>query len=223
VARLAVVGTFYHRQDDIPALSAAIRAQTRAPDEIWWMHEVPADGDALRAADWGPSALHVVNVAIPRGDDGAPLVTPFAPLINRALDSTTADLIVYLTDDSLPEPDKYHAMAEALEEHPDRGAVFCWQSNRAGGRVHTINAGGGRDPVRYGWLDHTQVMHRATALRWPEDITALHDADWWYFRALAVGLGPIYAVPRVLDTSDRRTDGLNVRVIGEGSATFGAA
>ena len=91
MSRVALIGTFYNRPDDAPVIAAAIRSQTREPDEVWLMHERPEDGAYLSREDWG-SAARLASVPIERDADGRPLVTPFAPLINHALDHSSADL-----------------------------------------------------------------------------------------------------------------------------------
>lgn len=220
MARLAVVATFYRRPDDIPRLAAAIRGQSRQPDEVWLMHERPDDGELLASADWGTADAHIVRVRIPRSA-GRPQVVPFTPLINRALDETTAEYITYQTDDSEPLPEKYGAMAAALDARPDWQGVYCWQRNVvARGETHMVHMGHGYDPVRHGWLDHSQVMHRRTPLRWPIDLGTMHDCDWMFFRDVANAHGPFMSVPRVLDVSDRRRDALNATTLATGDAYF---
>ncbi len=216
MSRLALIGTFYDRPNDVPLIASAVRTQTRPADELWLMHERPEDGAVIAHQDWGQAA-NIVQVPIPRDDDGHPLVTPFTPLINHALDASSADYVVYLTDDSRPMRDKFERMAGALDEHPEWGAVYCWLARSNGDEMH-MEVGLGSHPIRYGHLDHTQVMHRRSPDRWPEAFDMIHLADQEFWRCISRRFGPIRAVPAMLDMQECRPDGLNAELVKRGGA-----
>lgn len=121
-------------------------------------------------------------------------VIPYSNKINWALDRTTADLIVYVDNGSLPHPAKIELMAGALEARSDWGAVYCGQERTGWNpEVHraidTIANGSGQ-------VNYTQVMHRRTNDRWPTDMRLADPdvADGHFWAKLAVSLGPLHPV-----------------------------
>lgn len=210
---LAVIGTFYQRPWAVPQVARAIRAQTRRPDELWLMYEDPADGAALVPEAWDASACLVQYH--PRDNEN-----PLAVGINTALDMSSADYFVYLTDDSLPAPDKYRLMAEALDENPAWGAVYCsqdfghvrdpeeWLAHGGGGNIrHAIAP----EATPFTRVDHTQVMHRRIRARWPMSWDDRKLSDAHFFKALVAEVGPLMPVPEVLDWTRQLPNGLSQR------------
>lgn len=205
MSRLAVIGTFYRRPHLYPGIAAAIRAQTRAPDEMWCVYEDPADFAALSAQDWGPAELWFLPVKVPRDADGRPTVVPPSLCINAALDLTGADLITYLTDDSIPLPGKYAAMVRALKDH---GAVYCSQDYSDSGAVRWATE---PEPSPFCRVDHTQVAHRRSIDRWPTDLGTVRFSDGVFFRDLVERFGPLAPIPEVLDRIRQLPDGISAR------------
>lgn len=171
--RLAVIGTFHKRYEcSLPILRRLYVEGSRTPDEAWLLGEDNRDAAALDDArrhlglGW-PEGLVIEVVPTPVKAGGKYEVIPYSHKINHALDRTTADLIVYLDNGSLPHERKYELMAGALEEHPDWPAVYCGQL-RTGYRIEEHHA---QDVIPDGYcqLNYTQVMHRRTPVRWTLD------------------------------------------------------
>lgn len=214
--RLAVIGTFFRRPTLIPRIAQALREQTRQADELWLMYERQDDGEALHEQEWGSASPNMVYAPVP------PAFVPPSLQINFALRRTTADYITYLTDDSLPYPEKYERMTAALNANPEWGAVYCSQ---AYGRVNSTeawlaNALGACPSVRYAErpltapdcvVDHSQVMHRRSDDRWPTDMGALTHSDGLFFAALVERFGAMQPIPEVLDWTCQLPDGISAR------------
>lgn len=199
---LAVIATFHRRWDKWPALLERVMVEsTRPPDELYVVVE---DGEDYAHLDCPDSRVIVHILPTPTRDDGKWTEIPYSRKINWALDRTDCDLIAYLTDDSLPHPDKYEVMASVLESHIEYGAVFCQQDYDLGIR-------GGSEPIEdaYCVLDHTQVMHRLTEDRWPTEIRDIRTGDAIFWRRLHERVGPFYPVPEVLDTVRQTSDGIS--------------
>jgi len=215
--RLAAIGTFYRRPWAVPRIAQFVREQTRPPDELILTYEDADDGKALRAAKWGVSRTTILSVGrlVPRDEHGR--FTEIAPCIaiNAALDLTDADYITYLTDDSLPLPDKYRQMHGALREH---GAVYCSQDYGSVGSPEEWLAGGGSSGLRradhvesdpFCRVDHTQVAHRSSPDRWPTSMQFLRFSDGEFFKALVVRFGGLYPIPDILDWTRMLPDGIS--------------
>jgi hypothetical protein len=198
---LAVIATFHRRWDRWPALLERVMVEsTRIPDEFFVMCEDELDAEHLHATD----PRMVVQILPTPVEDGKYTEIPYSRKINWALDRTSAEYIVYLTDDSEPHADKFRLMAAALDDHPEWGAVFCLQNYAGGVR-------GPHGPVgdAYGVLDHTQVMHRLTADRWPTNIRDIRMGDGVFWRTLHATVGEFHPVPEVLDTVQQTADGIS--------------
>lgn len=194
MSRLAVIVTAYGKRgaENIPRIIEALKAQTRQPDEVWWMTE-------------GMAGIGT-DLPTPRNTDGSYAVIPYAVKINHALDRTTCDYVTYFTDDSWTAPEKYERMVAALDENPEWGAVYCTQefgdgllrvANEVVTDAHCV-------------VDHTQVMHRLTADRWPEEIGDITVGDAVFWRRLHATLGPFYPVGvEVLDYVRQTPDGIS--------------
>ena len=181
----------------------------RRPDEFWVMCE--GTDDARAVLEWageadelvlGPMRLHILPTPMTGNRYN---VVPYSQKINYALDRTKCDYIVYLSNDSVPDRDKYARMVSALDKHPEWGAVYCGQ------RRDDVDWPT-RGPIEnaYCVLDHTQVMHRLTEDRWtlnPSDIR-LGDAVFW--KALHARFGAFHPVDAVLDSAWRLPDGLTL-------------
>lgn len=212
MSSLAVIGTFYRRPWAVPRIVEALQAQVRSPRRVWWIWEDPSD-----ALTQSPGLRSVVSLqSLPPSD-----VNPLAHPINIVLDIEDADYVTYLADDSLPHPRKYEVMAQALDENPDWGAVYCAQEHgRVGSPEEWLAAKWGSGSIRearapeynpFARVDHTQVMHRRCEARWPlsRGDAALSDAH--FFRDLVDELGPLMPIPEVLDWTRQLPDGLSVR------------
>lgn len=207
MSKLAIIATLYGQRslDNAERLSHAVRRQVREQDELWLMYE---GDEGFRAAleICGPvaGACIPVEVATPRDANGQYAIIPYSAKINHALDRTEADYIAYLTDDSWPAPEKYERMAAALDENPEWGAVYCAQDYGDAVRpavdvMHDAHCK----------VDHTQVMHRLTADRWPLDMTDITVGDAIFWRRLHASLGAFYPVNEVLDFVRQTKDGIS--------------
>lgn len=212
---LSVVATFYRRPLLVPRIAQSIREQTRKPDLLWLVYEDPADGDALRAADWG--AEHRILRYTPTAGNLA-----VSDAINMALDRDGSDLVTYLTDDSLPYPEKYERMAGALDAHPDWNAVYCSQAFGSAASAESwlectyhsysgVRTAHDPQPTPFCVVDHTQVMHRATKVRWPVDLASRRYSDGMFFNELVRAGGPLMPVPDLLDWTNQLPDGISAR------------
>ena len=209
MSRLAVIATLYGQRsiDNAPRIAAALREQTLIPDELWLMYEGDAGWEAAAdIAGWviesGPYP-HIIEVATPRDENGHYTEIPYSRKANRALDQTEADYIVYLTDDSWPAPEKYERMVAALDENPEWGAVYCSQDF---GGIRTADLLMTDAHCR---VDHTQVMHRLTADRWPTEIADIMVGDAIFWRRLHASLGPFWPINEVLDFVRQTNDGIS--------------
>lgn len=194
MSTLAVIGTFYQRHENTPRIAAAIRAQTRQPDELWLMCEGEDDAAAIEAEDWGSALVNVLVEPTPRAENGRYAVIPYSNKINMALGLTGADYIVYLDNGSLPHPEKYEHMAALLDADPTVGATYCGQHRTGYAEVNAYADGVVADA--YCRLNYTQVMHRWTDDRWTLDMAHadpdLADAIFW--RSLHASLGAFHPV-----------------------------
>lgn len=201
---------------------AALRAQTRPADELWVLTEDYGDYSAVIdtwLAGGLPASVHFRDVNVPRDDAGRPTIIPPSLGINAVLDESKADYIAYLTDDSLPHPEKYERMVAALDGGAK--AVYCAQ-------------GYGKAPSQEEWLDriekpsdfrhagvptedpfckvdHTQVAHVRTDARWPTDLSHMRWADGTFFRDLVTRYGPLQPIGEVLDFTCQMPDGITSR------------
>lgn len=200
--RLACIGTFHGRLDLTgPLLTRVLEEQTRPPDELWVMCE---DMDDWKAAHpYIKGRKNVKGAVLPTPREGKRYtVIPYSHKINWALHRSRADAFVYLDNGSMPHPEKFRIMAEALEEHPTWGAVYCAQK-RTGFVDQVMPAD---QPVGDGYcaLNYTQVMHRRTYHRWPLDMRHADPdmADGVFWRSLHKTLGDFHPVggDLVLDT-----------------------
>jgi len=219
LSRLSVIGTFYKRPEHLPRIAEALRSQTRKPDNLWLMYEEAPDGEALEAIDdWG---IHPLDVQIvPMAWATHPDRNPLAVAINIALDiDFRSDYFVYLTDDSLPAPDKYARMAATLDENPDYGSVYCSQDfGKLPTSAEWLDAPWGGHSVRhateptdtpFGRVDHTQVMHRRCLARWPTARSDMRLSDACFFQDLVIETGPMMPVPEVLDWTRQLPTGIS--------------
>jgi spore maturation protein CgeD len=217
VSRLAVIFTAFNRPWAIRSISDALDEQTRHPDMLLVPCERAVDLMAVVAGVFSP-ALDAWAIHLPEPES----VNALGYVINDALDYTDADYITYLTDDSRPHPDKYRLMAQALDENPDWGAVYCSQDYGSVESPEAWLAAAGRydgsrrtareptsDPFTR--VDHTQVMHRRCEARWPISYDDRKLSDAHFFKALVEEVGPIYPVPDVLDWTRQLPDGLSRR------------
>ena len=207
---LAVIVTLHRRAPLVPRLAEAMRAQARRPDRLWLVYD---ELDDAPDADWGCLTYNVVF----HSDEG----NPMASSINAVLDlDNKSDYIAYLTDDSLPAPDKYRAMAQALDEHPEWGAVYCSQDYGSARDFEHWLGGGQNTGVRHASapqgspdfsVDHTQVMHRRSDDRWPTEQGLRHHGDGVFFSRIVERFGPLQPVGEVLDTIRQLPDGMSAR------------
>lgn len=219
VGTLAVIGTFYRRPALYPMILDAIAKQTRPPDELWLMCEEQSDLTTITPLAWTLKfPAYIRWVTIPRDEGGRPLAIPPSVAINAALDVTGADYITYLTDDSLPHPDKYARMVEAL----DAGARAVYVSQGYGKcpveewperilRPDSIRTASGPQSDPFCAVDHTQVAHVRTEDRWPLAMGDLSWSDGAFFRDLVARLGPLQPIPEVLDFTCQMPDGISAR------------
>lgn len=110
-AKLSVIVCTRNRASELLAVLAALRAQTRVPDEVVIVDA--GDRSLLesdRAADIRGCGLNVTHMHV------APALARQRNLGARA---STGDLLVYLDDDVVPDPDFLATMEETFERHPE--------------------------------------------------------------------------------------------------------
>lgn len=193
--KLAAIATMYQRHDKTLPLLEAVLGSSRRPDELWIMCEglddakVAADAlDALKA-----EGIAIVVLKTPRVNENYAVI-PYSHKINWVLSRTSADVVCYIDNNSIPSQDKYRVMLEALEKHPDWGAVYCSQQ-RSGIDPKAAWA----DSVladAYAIVNYTQVMHRKTDDRWTENMAHANPdlADALFWRSLHKTLGAFHPV-----------------------------
>ena len=174
--KLCLIGTFYKRYDQSRACVARVLESTREPDEILLLCETQDDADNLKEfAD--RARIEVVSTPMTNGKYD---VIPYSNKINWGLDHTDADLIVYLDNGSMPHPEKYEIMADALEDN-DWGAVYCTQQRTGFAPMISKADRVVTDP--YCVINYTPAMHRKTNVRWTLDmrdaVPDLADAIFW--------------------------------------------
>ena len=201
----AVIGTFYKRHENSLPILKRLLEQTRVPNEAWLMCETPEDVAALTDAarilyeleviDRLPPWLFIRLCPTPRTATGEYAVLPYAHKINDALELSgvrATGAVVYLDNNSMPGPDKYRVMIEALETNPTWGAVYCTQK-RTGFAPTVCEA---IEPVADAFcvLNYTQVMHRRTPDRWPTDMALANPdlADGYFWRTLHERVGAFH-------------------------------
>jgi hypothetical protein len=205
MGRLAVIAPWHGRHANTePILRRVLLESTRPPDELWIVVEDDEDARAvMRACDVlgiDLPRLHVLPT--PRLENGDFAVIPYSLGTNYALDRTDCDYIAYLTNDSMPEPRKYELMTRALAENPEWNVVYCGQ--RRNGNDYPPR---GVLDSAFTVLDHTQVMHRRSDVRWRLAMADILLGDAYFWQDLG---GPYYPVgdTLILDESDRLPDGI---------------
>ena len=116
MGKLAVIGTFYRRYERTDMLLQRVLLEsTRPPDEFFMVCEEEADAEL--AFEWARRYPNLILKLLPtpRTPSGGYSIVPYSNKINWALDNTTCDYIVYLDNNSMPHPEKYRLMSEALE------------------------------------------------------------------------------------------------------------
>jgi hypothetical protein len=206
---LAVVGTFYRRPWAVQTIVDALAQQSLLPDEIWFVGDSPEDiayGDG--------HGLPIENVVLER----SPALIPYSQSINFVLDRTDADYIAYLTDDSVPRPAKYERMVERLDAGAK--AVYVSQAHckvadpatwllAARQQPGFIRRAERPEPAPFCTVDHTQVAHVRTDLRWPLDRQDIKLGDGVFFRALVAEVGPLEPIDEVLDWTGQLPTGVS--------------
>lgn len=195
---LCLIAPWHGRVDQTEALvRRVLRESSRRPDEFRVVVEDEADLDAAwdTGAEWlDDNGLWLDLLPTPILGNEKYAVIPYSHKINFALDRTDADYIAYLDNGSMPHPDKYRIMVEALDEHPEWGAVYCTQKRT--GYNPTLKVADHIEDDAFCKVNFTAVVHRRTADRWSTDMRDadpdLADAIFW--RDLHKSLGPFYPV-----------------------------
>lgn len=207
---IAAVVTLYGERGtrNLAGILDALRAQTRPADTVYLMCEdvVSADPSVVIELASGVRGLRYHQLHTPRDGNGRYSVIPYAHKINVALRHAREDYIVYVTDDSLPHPEKFHLMAAALDADPTVGVVYCKQRRNGG-----VSGDQGMVPDAFCRIDHTQVMHRRTDDRWTLDVQHMRLGDAWFWRSLHASLGPFHYVPSddPLDVVEQTVEGIS--------------
>lgn len=143
----------------------------------------------LEVLDKAPDSLRLVHLPTPQ-TDGQYDVIPYSHKINWALDHSDADAFVYLDNDSMPAPEKYEVMLEAMQ---GRYSVYCSQRRTGFAGMDFMEQGTIASPFCV--LNFTQVMHGRTDARWSLDMRDANPdiADGKFFRDLVQRHGPIFA------------------------------
>lgn len=107
----------YERSDYVDDLLESLLEQTRQPDRIWVVDD-SADDATEAVVEQYDARDSGVDVVYRRGEDRG---TPAAR--NQILESTNADVLCFLDDDTTVEDDWLKSIADAYEEHPSAVAV----------------------------------------------------------------------------------------------------
>jgi rhamnopyranosyl-N-acetylglucosaminyl-diphospho-decaprenol beta-1,3/1,4-galactofuranosyltransferase len=131
--RVTAVVVTYNRRDLLLESLAAVRSQSRAPDEVIVVDNASADGTAAAVRGAFPD-VHVAELGANYGGAGG-----FAYGMARAL-AGGADLIWVMDDDTVPEPGALQALLEARARHPGLPpAIVASRVLWTDGRPHPMN------------------------------------------------------------------------------------
>jgi len=193
--RLAAIATMYQRHDKTLPLLESVLASSRRPDELWIVCEGLDDAEvALKALNTlGASGIGAIVLPTPKTNSSYDVI-PYSHKINWVLDRTCADAVCYIDNNSLPSREKYRVMLEALEQHPDWGAVYC--SQQRSGVDAKVAWADAVLPDAYAIANYTQVMHRRTNDRWSTNMADANPdlADALFWRSLHKSLGAFHPV-----------------------------
>ncbi|WP_321795540.1 glycosyltransferase family A protein [Caballeronia sp. J97] len=114
---LSVVVPTYRRPADLKRCLAALRAQTRMPDEVLVIARPEDDATARRLAIELKSANRFALRVIDTGAGGQVVA------LNRGLDAAEGDIIAITDDDAAPHPDWIERIARAFDEDERLGAI----------------------------------------------------------------------------------------------------
>lgn len=195
--KLAVIGTFYKKYAESQRAIRAVLNSERRPDEFWIICETIADlqnAEEALGEDATQPGIFLTLLSTPKNEEGTYAVIPYSNKINFALDASDADAFVYLDNGSIPHPQKYGKMLEALLAD-SVSVVYCSQERTGFAPMTSIASA--VVPDAFSILNFTQVMHRRTSKRWPLDMSYAvpHDlADAYFWRELHSVFGPFFPV-----------------------------
>ncbi|WP_061167341.1 glycosyltransferase family 2 protein [Caballeronia hypogeia] len=115
--KVSVVVPTYRRPADLKRCLAALRVQTRCPDEVLVIARPEDDATARRLAIELKSANGFVLRVIDTGAGGQ------VAALNRGLESAAGDIIAITDDDAAPRPDWIERIAHAFEANDRLGAI----------------------------------------------------------------------------------------------------
>ncbi|WP_044043890.1 glycosyltransferase family 2 protein [Caballeronia insecticola] len=115
--KVSVVVPTYRRPADLKRCLAALRAQTRMPDEVLVIARAEDDATARRLAIELKSASRFALRVIDTGAGGQ------VAALNRGLESAEGDIIAITDDDAAPHPDWIERIARAFEADERLGAI----------------------------------------------------------------------------------------------------
>lgn len=115
--KVSVVVPTYRRPADLKRCLAALRAQTRTPDEVLVIARPEDEATARRLAIELKSANRFVLRVIDSGAGGQ------VAALNRGLDAADGDIIAITDDDAAPHPDWIERIANAFEADQRLGAI----------------------------------------------------------------------------------------------------
>jgi glycosyltransferase involved in cell wall biosynthesis len=115
--RVSVVVPTYRRPADLKRCLAALRMQTRVPDEVLVIARPEDDATARRLAIELKGANRFALRVIDTGAGGQ------VAALNRGLDAAEGDIIAITDDDAAPHPDWVERIARAFGEDDRLGAI----------------------------------------------------------------------------------------------------
>jgi glycosyltransferase involved in cell wall biosynthesis len=174
--KVSVIVPTYRRAADLKRCLAALRAQSRAPDEVLVIARPEDDATAQRMKTelkgWHRFALRVIDTGV--GGQVAAL--------NRGLEAATGDIIAITDDDAAPAMDWIERIAVAFELDEQLGAIGGRDWVHEKGRV----LDGSRDEVGVIRRTGRVVGNHHLGVGEPREVRMLKGANMSY-RRTAVG------------------------------------
>jgi rhamnosyltransferase len=111
---IAVIIPALNAAGRIPRMMAAIQAQTLRPSDVLVIDSNSTDGTGALARDLGARVLPLGDAKFNHGGTR-----------QWAFDQTTADIVIFLTDDAFPADDRaFENLCRALDDVPDGGMAY---------------------------------------------------------------------------------------------------
>lgn len=115
------VGLFcYNQREFLPDIIASVAAQTRRPDQIFFVDDGSADGSVERARELLAELLPEAAATVI--SDGTNKRLPSR--MNQVLDATTATWVLWVACDDMLVPESVEVLTEAVQASPEVDVAF---------------------------------------------------------------------------------------------------